>query len=77
MIVPPEGRTFFSLKGPDWYDDIEFDMKIVKIQAAANIERATNNHFGSREDLHLSSNLSNNSSNKVLSSFWLKLLLKY
>lgn len=46
MMVPPEGRTFFSLKGPIWYDDIEFDMKIVKTVAAANIEKATPNHFG-------------------------------
>ncbi|XP_023305279.2 uncharacterized protein LOC111687097 [Lucilia cuprina] len=52
MMVPPEGRIFFSLKGPAWYDDIEFDMKIVKIQAAANIEKATNNHFGTTKDHH-------------------------
>ncbi|KAM7341271.1 uncharacterized protein ACRADG_012210 [Cochliomyia hominivorax] len=52
MMVPPEGRTFFSLKGPAWYDDIEFDMKIVKIQAAANIEKATNNHFGTTKGHH-------------------------
>ncbi|XP_037816046.1 fibulin-2-like [Lucilia sericata] len=52
MMVPPEGRTLFSLKGPAWYDDIEFDMKIVKIQAAANIEKATNNHFGTTKGHH-------------------------
>lgn len=46
LLIPPEGRTFFSFRGPAWYDDIEFDMKIVKIQTAANIEKATYNHFG-------------------------------
>lgn len=46
LLIPPEGRTFFSFRGPAWYDDIEFDMKIVKIQTAANIERATYNNFG-------------------------------
>lgn len=46
LQIPPEGRTIFSLHGPVWYDDIDFDLKIVRIQAAANIEKASDYHFG-------------------------------
>ncbi|XP_037942356.1 fibrillin-1-like [Teleopsis dalmanni] len=45
LMIPPEGRPIFSLRGPLWYDNIDFDLKIVKIQAAANIEKVTDNHF--------------------------------
>lgn len=44
-MIPPEGRIIFTLRGPLWYDDIDFDLKIIKIQAAANIEKASDNHF--------------------------------
>ncbi|XP_067614433.1 fibulin-1-like [Eurosta solidaginis] len=44
--IPPEGRIIFSLRGPMWYNKIDFDWKITKIQAAANIEEATEKHFG-------------------------------
>ncbi|KRF99819.1 LOW QUALITY PROTEIN: uncharacterized protein Dwil_GK13673, partial [Drosophila willistoni] len=45
LMVPPDGRTIFTLRGPIWYNNIEFDLKIVRIQAAPNIERATESHF--------------------------------
>lgn len=43
--MPPDGRTIFTLRGPAWYDDIDFDLKIIRIQAATNIEKATENYF--------------------------------
>ncbi|XP_034670380.1 fibulin-1 isoform X1 [Drosophila subobscura] len=45
LMIPPDGRTIFTLRGPMWYDNIDFDLKIVRIQASINIERATENHF--------------------------------
>lgn len=43
--MPPDGRTIFTLRGPAWYDDIDFDLKIIRTQAATNIEKATKNYF--------------------------------
>jgi len=44
-MIAPEGRTIFTLRGPLWYDNIDFDLKIVRIQATSNIKRATGMHF--------------------------------
>ncbi|XP_017467398.1 PREDICTED: fibulin-2 isoform X2 [Rhagoletis zephyria] len=52
LSIPPEGRIIFSLRGPLWYDDIDFDLKIIKIQAAANIEKASDNHFDTIKGKH-------------------------
>ncbi|XP_055857924.1 fibrillin-1 [Episyrphus balteatus] len=49
LPIVPEGRVLFTLRGPDWYENIDFDLKIVRIQAAANIEKATENHFSTRK----------------------------
>lgn len=43
--MPPDGRTIFTLRGPIWYDDIDFDLKIVRTQAAPSIEKATEHYF--------------------------------
>ncbi|XP_049316267.1 fibulin-1 isoform X3 [Bactrocera dorsalis] len=56
LVIPPEGRIVFTLRGPIWYDDIDFDLKIIKIQASANIEKASDNHFDtlkSKHEVHL------------------------
>jgi len=45
LMIPPDGRTIFTLRGPAWYDDIDFDLKIVRIQANHNIERASESYF--------------------------------
>ncbi|XP_017853685.1 fibulin-1 isoform X2 [Drosophila busckii] len=45
LMIPPDGRTIFTLRGPVWYDDIDFDLKILRVQAASNIERASDRHF--------------------------------
>jgi len=44
-MIPPDGRTIFTLRGPLWYDNIEFDLKIVRIQATTNIQKATDGSF--------------------------------
>lgn len=46
LLLPPEGRVIFNLRGPQWYDNIEFDFSIKKIQAPTAVEKATYNHFG-------------------------------
>ncbi|XP_070074122.1 fibulin-1 isoform X3 [Drosophila takahashii] len=45
LIIAPEGRTIFTLRGPLWYDNIDFDLKIIRIQATNHIERATDKNF--------------------------------
>ncbi|KAH8418149.1 hypothetical protein KR009_001144 [Drosophila setifemur] len=45
LIIPPEGRIIFTLRGPLWYDNIEFYLKIVRIKATTNIQKATANNF--------------------------------
>ncbi|KAI8036438.1 hypothetical protein M5D96_010744 [Drosophila gunungcola] len=44
-MISPEGRTIFTLRGPLWYDNIDFDLKIVRIQATNNIKKATDKNF--------------------------------
>lgn len=45
MMVPPQGRVLFTLKGSQFYDSIDFDFKIAKLQAPPNVEKATMQHF--------------------------------
>ncbi|XP_043069428.1 fibulin-1 isoform X1 [Drosophila bipectinata] len=45
LIIAPEGRVIFTLRGPLWYDNIDFDLKIVRVQAPAIIERANERNF--------------------------------
>ncbi|KAJ6646501.1 Fibulin-1 [Pseudolycoriella hygida] len=32
LALPPQGRTFFNLKGPHWYENIDFELKVVRTQ---------------------------------------------
>uniref|UniRef100_A0A1B0A2T6 EGF-like domain-containing protein n=1 Tax=Glossina pallidipes TaxID=7398 RepID=A0A1B0A2T6_GLOPL len=52
LPIPPEGRTIFSLRGPVYYDIDFSQVEIVKIVCAANIEKATYNHFSTIKDKH-------------------------
>ncbi|XP_044316578.1 fibulin-1 isoform X3 [Drosophila rhopaloa] len=45
LMISPEGRPIFTLRGPLWYDNIDFDLKIVRIQATKNIQKATDKNF--------------------------------
>ncbi|XP_041674532.1 fibulin-1 isoform X2 [Drosophila eugracilis] len=45
LIIPPDGRAIFTLRGPLWYDNIDFDLRIVHIQANSNIQSATDKNF--------------------------------
>ncbi|KRG07373.1 uncharacterized protein Dmoj_GI14125, isoform D [Drosophila mojavensis] len=45
LMIPPDGRTIFTLRGPIWYDDIDFELKIIRVQAAPNIVKATDSYF--------------------------------
>lgn len=45
MILPPTGRVLFTYKGPSWYENIDFDMKVAHVQAAGSIERASEKFF--------------------------------
>lgn len=45
MLIPPHGRTLFTLRGPSWYNNIDFDLKISNVQAPSNIERVTDHYF--------------------------------
>ncbi|KAH8282830.1 hypothetical protein KR054_010083, partial [Drosophila jambulina] len=45
LMIPPEGRPIFTLRGPLWYDNIDFDLKIVRIQTTNNIQKATDANF--------------------------------
>ncbi|XP_032311680.1 fibulin-1 isoform X4 [Drosophila ananassae] len=45
LIIAPEGRIIFTLRGPLWYDNIDFDLKIVRVHATPTIERAIERNF--------------------------------
>ncbi|KAH8267406.1 hypothetical protein KR018_008931, partial [Drosophila ironensis] len=45
LIIPPEGRIIFTLRGPLWYDNIDFDLKLVRVQATTNIVKASEANF--------------------------------
>lgn len=32
LALPPQGRTFFNLKGPHWYENIDFELKVIRTQ---------------------------------------------
>lgn len=45
MSVPPQGRALFTYKGPNWYDNIDFDLKIVHSQAPLDVKKANDQFF--------------------------------
>uniref|UniRef100_A0A1B0CWY4 Putative latent-transforming growth factor beta-binding protein 4 n=1 Tax=Lutzomyia longipalpis TaxID=7200 RepID=A0A1B0CWY4_LUTLO len=49
MSVPPAGRALFNLKGPNWYDNIDFFLRVVRVDAPAGIQPATDGSFSLRK----------------------------
>ncbi|XP_055383943.1 fibulin-1 [Condylostylus longicornis] len=49
MMIPPQGRTFFSLRGPAWYENIDFELKLVDVQSPFDVEKATMKHFSTTQ----------------------------
>lgn len=45
MSIPPSGRGLFNLKGPNWYDNIDFDFKVIHVNAPQDIEQANEHYF--------------------------------
>lgn len=45
MPVPPTGRALFNLRGPTWYESIDFDMKLIHVDAPANVRPADERYF--------------------------------
>ncbi|XP_065089708.1 fibulin-1 isoform X2 [Ochlerotatus camptorhynchus] len=45
MPVPPSGRALFNLRGPTWYDAIDFDMKLIHVDAPPNVRPADQRFF--------------------------------
>ncbi|XP_055536321.1 fibrillin-1 isoform X1 [Wyeomyia smithii] len=45
MPVPPTGRALFNLRGPDWYESIDFDLKVVSVDALPSVRSADQRYF--------------------------------
>lgn len=45
MSLPPTGRVLFTYKGPSWYENIDFDMKIIHSQAPPSVRRVSERYF--------------------------------
>lgn len=45
LSLPPSGRVLFTYKGPSWFENIDFDMKVTHTQAASNVRRASDRFF--------------------------------
>ncbi|XP_021709536.1 fibrillin-1 isoform X4 [Aedes aegypti] len=45
MPVPPSGRALFNLRGPTWYESIDFDMKLIHVDAPGNVQPADERFF--------------------------------
>lgn len=45
LSLPPNGRVLFTYKGPSWYENIDFDMKVLHAQAPSNVRRADSKFF--------------------------------
>lgn len=45
LSVPPNGRGLFTYKGPSWYENIDFDLKIVHVQAPSYVKSANDQYF--------------------------------
>ncbi|XP_058457725.1 fibulin-1 isoform X3 [Malaya genurostris] len=45
MPVQPSGRALFNLRGPTWYEAIDFDLKVVSVDAPPNVRPADQRFF--------------------------------
>lgn len=46
MSIPPTGRGLFEYQGPNWVENIDFDLRIVNIHAPNHVRRADDSFFG-------------------------------
>ncbi|GAB0091034.1 fibulin-1 [Sergentomyia squamirostris] len=49
LSVPVNGRALFNLKGPNWYDNIDFFLRIVRADVPPNVLSATDASFALRK----------------------------
>uniref|UniRef100_A0A336K111 CSON005259 protein n=1 Tax=Culicoides sonorensis TaxID=179676 RepID=A0A336K111_CULSO len=45
ISLPLQGRPLFNLRGPNWYENIEFDLKVVRVDAPPHVQKATQHNF--------------------------------
>lgn len=45
MSVPPQGRGLFNFKGPNWFENIDFDYRIINVDAPQHVQRANEYSF--------------------------------
>jgi hypothetical protein len=45
MSLPPQGRALFNLRGPNWYENIDFDLKVINVSAPPDVPKANERHF--------------------------------
>ncbi|XP_038110721.1 fibulin-1 isoform X3 [Culex quinquefasciatus] len=45
MPVPPSGRALFNLRGPAWYEAIDFDLKLLSVDAPPNVRPVDQRFF--------------------------------
>lgn len=45
MPVQPAGRALFNLRGPDWYESIDFDLKVVSVDALPSVRSVDQRYF--------------------------------
>lgn len=45
ISLPPQGRALFNLRGPNWYENIDFDLKVVRVDAPPHVQKVTEQYF--------------------------------
>lgn len=47
LALPPTGRILFTYRGPSWYQNVDFEMKLVHAQSRSDVRRADDKYFRS------------------------------
>lgn len=45
ISLPPQGRPLFNLRGPNWYESIDFELKVLRIDAPPQVQKANDGFF--------------------------------
>lgn len=45
LALPPTGRVLFTYKGPNWYQNVDFEMKLVHAQTRSDVKRVSDKSF--------------------------------
>lgn len=45
LALPPTGRILFTYRGPSWYQNVDFEMKLVHAQSRSDVRRADDKYF--------------------------------